>query len=105
VRAGLLSVWRGVVARWPNARLLDAGAAVMDGANFTTTLPCLSTETAAEGCVDGRITVRAPDGGHFCPGGPEHHDPVTALCTVYSSGALRFAGAILGPVLRDLAPG
>jgi hypothetical protein len=101
-RATFLDVWKGVVARWPKARIVDAGAAVMDGDKFTPTLPCLPSEGPAQGCTNGRITVRAPDGGHFCPGGMENHDPVTALCTVYMSGALRYATALIDPVIRSL---
>ena len=81
---------------------IDAGAAVLtpDG-QFTPQLPCLDSETAADGCTNGQIVVRAPDGIHFCPtvsGG-------AATCPVYSSGAHRFAAAMAGPVRDHLDDG
>jgi hypothetical protein len=81
---------------------IDAGATVLtpDG-RFTPQLSCLDTETAADGCTNGHIIVRAPDGLHFCPtvsGG-------TQPCPVYSSGAHRFAGGMAGPVRDHLGHG
>jgi hypothetical protein len=55
--------------------------------SFAATLPCLPSETAADGCVDGSIPVRAPDGLHFCPTGFQ------VACPEYSSGAFRFGTA------------
>jgi hypothetical protein len=78
---------------------VDAGQAVLDQGRFTDTLPCLPQEGVAEGCVDGRIRVRADDGIHFCltsiPRGADR-------CPVYSSGAVRFGSAMAAPVRRDL---
>ena len=54
---------------------------------WTGTLPCLSFETAAMGCTNGRIQVRAFDRVHFCPTGD-------LPCSVWSSGAWRYASAI-----------
>ena len=81
---------------------IDAGATVLspDG-KFTAQLPCLDTETADDGCTNGLIVVRTPDGIHFCPtlsGGTEP-------CPVYSSGAHRFAGGMAGPVRDHLDHG
>jgi len=78
---------------------VDAGGAVVEGGRFTAALPCLPSESAAEGCVDGRIPVRALDGVHFCP---VRTGPGTDHCPVYSSGAVRFGLAMAGPVRRDL---
>ncbi|HKA92571.1 MAG TPA: hypothetical protein VKE97_02110 [Acidimicrobiia bacterium] len=78
---------------------VDADRAVVDGGRFTATLPCLPSEGPAEGCVDGRIPVRALDGVHFCP---VRTGPGTDHCPVYSSGAVRFGLAMAGPVRRDL---
>jgi hypothetical protein len=75
----------------------DAGQAVEANGQFTWTLPCL----AGEPCTGpaGTNVVRAPDGIHFCPDG--HTTPIGGLeeCDVYSSGALRFASAMLAPAL------
>jgi hypothetical protein len=78
---------------------VDAGGAVVEGGRFTATLPCLPSEDAADGCVDGRIPVRALDGVHFCP---VREGPGTDRCPVYSSGAGRFGLAMAAPVRRDL---
>lgn len=78
---------------------VDAGGAVLEGGRFTATLPCLPSEGAADGCVDGRIPVRALDGVHFCP---VRQGPGTDHCPVYSGGAVRFGLAMAGPVRRDL---
>jgi hypothetical protein len=40
-----------------------------------------------------------PDGIHFCPDGRTTLVGALEECDVYSSGALRFAGAMLGPAL------
>ena len=62
------------------------------------TMPCLPFETAAMGCSSGRIVVRAPDHAHFCP---TSDDP----CSVWSSGAWRYASAINdAAVFRDHGP-
>lgn len=63
--------------------------AVAPNGVFAWTLPCLATESKRKGCVNGQITVRAPDGRHFCPTG------LTADgCAVYSSGEKRWGDAI-----------
>jgi len=85
----------------PLARVeyVDAGQAVLDHGRFTDTLPCLPTEGPAEGCVDGRIRVRAADGLHFCVVGTPGD---ATRCPVYPAGALRFGFAMAGPVRRAL---
>lgn len=67
----------------------DAGASVLAGGLYTDTLPCLPWEGVEHGCRDGIITVRSPDGVHFCPG------DLKGGCQVYSSGAFRFAMAMV----------
>jgi hypothetical protein len=80
---------------------VDAGQAVLDRGTFTGTLPCLPSEGATEGCVDGRIRVRADDGIHFCLVSiPRDAD----RCPAYSSGAARFGFAMAEPVRLDLDP-
>jgi hypothetical protein len=75
----------------------DAGQSVMADGQFTWTLPCL----AGEQCTgpDGTNVVRAPDGVHFCPNGQTTLVDGLEECDVYSSGAFRFAAAMLGPAL------
>ncbi len=64
-----------------------------DGA-FTSTMPCLASETAADGCSNGMITIRSPfDDLHFCPTGFHNNIKVTG-CSVYDGGAVRFGQAI-----------
>ena len=83
----------------PRVRYVDAGEAVLDHGRFSPTLPCLPSEGAPEGCVDGRIPVRALDGLHFCP---VRTGPADDRCPVYSGGAVRFGIAMAQPIRRDL---
>ncbi len=46
-------------------RFVDAGEAVLADGAYTDTLPCLADEGVVQGCVNGQIRVRAPDGAHF----------------------------------------
>ncbi len=75
----------------------DAGEAVMAKGAFTFTLPCLSFEPCTG--PTGTDVVRAPDGIHFCPNGQTALTGYFEICDVYSSGAFRFASAMLGPAL------
>ena len=61
----------------------DAGEAVLNDGTYTDTLPCLADEGWIQGCVNGRIRVRASDGVHFATSG-----------SGYSAGGRRFADAI-----------
>jgi hypothetical protein len=83
----------------------DAGQAVMANGQFTWTLPCLSGEPCTG--PGGTNVVRAPDGIHFCPGGDTTLVGSLEVCNVYSSGAARFASAMLAAALpsRSLSPG
>ena len=83
----------------PRVRYVDAGLAVLDGGRFAATLPCLPSEGAGEGCVDGHIPVRARDGLHFCP---VRTGPGDDRCPIYSGGAVRFGLAMAQPIRRDL---
>ena len=64
-------------------RFVDAGDAVLADGAYTDTLPCLADEGQIQGCVNGRIRVRASDGTHFATSG-----------SGYSAGGRRFADAI-----------
>jgi hypothetical protein len=90
----------------PYGRYTDAGASVLSGGRWAETLPCL----AAEPCTGGRDAngtpvnvVRAPDGGHFCPGAPPAVGGVTAACPVWDSGAWRFGNAMAAPVIAEFS--
>jgi hypothetical protein len=75
----------------------DAGQAVMANGQFTFTLPCLLGEPCTGPA--GTNIVRAPDGVHFCPDGKTTFVSGFEECDVYSSGAFRFASAMLAPAL------
>jgi hypothetical protein len=79
----------------------DAGLAVEVNGQFTWALPCL----AGEPCTgpSGTNLVRSPDGIHFCPDGHTTLDGSLEQCDVYSSGALRFAAAMLGAARSPLS--
>ena len=101
--AGLLNHLYASLSTLGLSTYVDAGAAVLDHGHWTQTLPCLSDEPC-EGPTDTNGTptnvVRAPDGGHFCPGAPDAVRGVTNGCPVWSSGAFRFGNAMAAPVLQ-----
>jgi hypothetical protein len=88
-----------------DTRYVDAGAKVLRRGHWTETLPCLAGEPCTGGIdASGRPVnvVRAPDGGHFCPGAPDADRGVTGECPVWSSGAHRFGVAMATAVVKDL---
>jgi hypothetical protein len=92
----LNQMYAGLAATHPGVSYVDAGAAVtVDGA-FTWRMACLPIEEC-DGS-DGTNTVRSPDGVHFCPWEVQG----LASCPGYSSGAFRYAVAMLSPVARYL---
>jgi hypothetical protein len=101
--ADVNATYEALAAQWSanggGVTYVDAGAAVLTPTGgYAQRLPCLDTEVGTEGCENGQILVRAPDGIHFCPtqsGG-------TQKCPVYSSGAHRFAMVIAGAVRDQL---
>jgi hypothetical protein len=95
--ARLNQLYASVAAANPGVTYVDAGDAVMADGAFTWTLPCLP----AEPCTgpSGTNVIRAPDGVHFCPTGDTTIEGYFAVCNVYSSGAFRFAEAMLDPAL------
>jgi hypothetical protein len=68
---------------YSSERQFVAGEAVLADGAYTDTLPCLADEGQIQGCVNGRIRVRASDGKHFATSG-----------SGYSAGGRRFADAI-----------
>jgi hypothetical protein len=99
----LANVFRELAAQNPRVHVAESGEAVMhDRRHYARWLPCLASEPC-QGGVDiwGRPVnfVRNQwDGAHFCPA----PFPVVERCPVYSSGAMRFAGGLLIPMLRSI---
>ena len=90
------AIYRAIVRRFDtkhsDVRFVPASRAVLAGRGaWTADLPCLASDTAAGACIDGVVPVRAPDGAHFCPSGITGAD---GSCSVWSSGAWRYATAI-----------
>ena len=92
-RVLLNAVLRAVAASHPGARYAPTAPDVTPH-GFARTLPCLPEETAALGCVNGRITVRSGNGIHF-------DDPRRVPCPTgqnvcyYTAGGHRFANAVM----------
>jgi len=95
----LNQLYASVAAANTGVTYVDAGQTVMANGAFTWTLPCLP----AEPCTgpSGANVVCAPDGVHFCPTGVTTAEGYFEVCNVYSSGAFRFAAAMLGPALNS----
>lgn len=95
------SMYEALATSAQNASYLDAGATVLSNGRWTETLPCLLIEPCTG--PGGTNVVRAPDGGHFCPGAADAVSGVTAVCSVWSSGAFRYGTAIAEGVLNQPA--
>lgn len=95
--------WRDLSTLYPSrVRYVDAAESLNgnDG-KPALRLPCLSNETAEQGCVDGTIKVRSDDGIHFCP--TNNPDPKDFACTAkYASGAVRYAYAVADGVMSAI---
>lgn len=90
---------------WSDALVVDGAATISPGGAWSMTQPCLRSEPCTGPVVDGVRTnvVRAPDGIHFCPVGKPSVGGRTLPCPTYSSGARRYAAAILEPLLAAAA--
>ncbi|MGA8727068.1 MAG: hypothetical protein WB565_18695 [Acidimicrobiales bacterium] len=78
---------------------VNAGASVeTTTGGFTWALSCLSIEPSCG--PGGTNVVRSPDGIHFCPDETPATQGVTGPCDQYSSGAFRFALAMVSAVTR-----
>ncbi len=95
--AALNQIYQSLAASDVGVTYDDAGQAVMANGQFTWTLPCL----VGEPCTGpaGTNIVRAPDGVHFCPDGNTTLVGGFEACDVYSSGAFRFAAAMLATAI------
>jgi hypothetical protein len=89
---------------WSNAHPVDGATAISPNGVWSRTQPCLATEPCTGPVVDGMPTsvVRAPDGIHFCPVGKPSVAGRTLPCGTYSSGARRYAVAIVEPLRAAL---
>ena len=96
--ATLNAMYASLAAGTRGVSYVDAGAAVESNGQFTWSLRCLPHEPCGPNGTD---IVRSPDGVHFCPDGNATISVPYDVCDVYSSGALRFAGAMLGPALGE----
>jgi hypothetical protein len=86
---------------------VDAGAAVLSVyGGFTKTLACLLAEPCTGPAVDGihSNVVRSPDGAHFCPDEEGDSKGVVGGCLVYSSGAYRYANAMVEALKVPIGP-
>ncbi len=99
--SALNQLYRSVAGATTGVRYADAGQAVMAKGRFTWTLPCLSGQPCTG--PHGTNVVRSPDGVHFCPDGRTTPDRGLEVCDVYSSGAFRFASAMLKAALASRA--
>jgi hypothetical protein len=82
---------------------VDAGSAVESSdRTYTETLPCLPEEPCTGPVVDGVASniVRSNDGTHFCPTEQGDQAGVIGGCSVYSSGASRYARAMADAVIN-----
>ena len=98
--------YRAIAAADPDhVTYVDAGAAVEGpGHTFTSTLPCLVDEPCTGPVVSGvpSNVVRAPDGDHFCPVEKYPQLGIIGPCPVYSSGAYRYAFAMVSALSAGL---
>ena len=91
-------IWAGIATKEPDTTVVPAGAAVAGpGGVFAAALPCQPGEACGPA---GRVTVRSPDGVHFCPVSVA---PMIA-CPVADLGAARYGRAMAAGVIDVLGP-
>jgi hypothetical protein len=95
-------IWREIAAAEPDTTVVPAGRAVTDAAGrYAQAVPCGPGDPPCP--PGGLITVRSPDGVHFCP----VEQPPATRCPVPSAGAARYAHAMAAAVvtlLRQISP-
>jgi hypothetical protein len=98
--------YRELAAAGSQVRFIDGAELIAPQGVFSMTQPCLFFEPCFGPLfgLDRVSFVRAPDGGHFCPVPIPVEQGVIGSCPVFSSGALRYALSMLGPVLDELVP-
>jgi len=106
--AQLDALYRDIAAsRAPYVQYTDAGLQIAPEGMFTATQRCLPFElniARAQGqCASdgGTIDVRSPDGVHFCAD-LSVPSPSAPSCSAYSSGAFRYAIALVTAAKLDL---
>jgi hypothetical protein len=91
-------VWRDIAHDLPDTSVVPAGSEVtLPDGRFTWTLPCRPGEQCGP---DGMVTVRSPDGVHFCP---RQMAPVTP-CPLPSAGADRYGRAMAAAAVAVIGP-
>jgi hypothetical protein len=91
-------IWQKIASEEPNTTVVPAGRAVTDAAGrYAQTVPCGFGEVCPPG---GQVTVRSPDGVHFCP---IEQAPMNR-CPVPSAGAARYAHAMAAAAVALLGP-
>lgn len=86
-------VWMDIARTHDRTRVAPAGRVLTNNGRYTTTMPCDPDETCDPG---GIVTVRSPDGVHFCPVA----EKPMGLCPVPAPGAVRFGSEIAREVLH-----
>jgi hypothetical protein len=104
----IATIAKGLAAKYHGVSIATgARNALARNGKYTPTKPCLATETAAMGCVDGRITIRTvvgpQTGVHLCPDGLGTEYPY-ACATSYASGEYRWARAMVNLTVTPPAP-
>jgi hypothetical protein len=102
------TVFRSIAAdRQPQVQYTDAGVQIAPDGEFAATQRCLPFDLGAGvtsgscGDEDESVGVRAPDGVHFCSD-PQAATVNAASCRGYSSGAMRYAIALVTAAKLDL---
>ena len=101
------SLYRDIVAAHPEVQYTDAGTQIAPDGQYAATQRCLPFEMQLPQskplCLSegGNIGVRSSDGIHFCSD-PSGATTIAAACSEYSSGALRYAIAIVTAAKLDL---
>lgn len=90
------TAYQNVAAGQSNVEVAYPAQAVSPNHTFHLQLACMSDESSVQGCVNGEITVRAPDGVHLCPTGYPGNGNA---CPEYSSGERRYGTAIAQPAV------
>ncbi len=92
-------VWQKIAGQVPNTTVVPAGRAVTvtPAGRFAQTVPCGPGDVCPAG---GQVTVRSPDGVHFCP----VEQPPMTRCPVPSAGAARYAHAMAAAAVPLLGP-
>jgi hypothetical protein len=100
-------LFRDIAAAHPGVQYTDAGTQIAPDGQFAATQRCLPFELnlpqSKSLCLSegGNIGVRSADGVHFCSD-PANATTIAASCAEYSSGAFRYAIALVTAAKLDL---